>query len=230
MSNARVLNRQTLMWLPAAALLTAALLAAAGFRVTQPSHAASSTTTVSASVGPELHIGTGAGQCGGASFSGVSIVTGSATNLGACTLSFGTNNNTAGANLAVESTRPSGGLEVFCQAAMTSGCAAGATSFTSVAVAGGASIANGQYGVQVTAAPSSSNATAACAAVATSVWVTSGNYYGVRSADTAGAGDPVCNRAGTGDTSIPIQFTAQGDAAKTAGTYLTDARFTVAAN
>lgn len=227
MPHARVLNRQTMMWLPAALLLTAALLAAAGLRMTESSYANPRTTVINATVGAEVTIGTGASECGDAVFGPTAITVGTATNLGTCTLSFGTNNNAAGANIVVESTRPTGGLEVFCQAALTSGCAAGTSSFTSVPIAGSATMADGQYGVRLNAAL----AAGTCAAGTGSVWITSGTYYGVRSADVApGAGDPVCNRTSTGTSSLPLQFTAQGASTKVSGTYQTNARFTAAAN
>lgn len=220
MSHARVLNRQTMMWLPAAALLTAALLAATGFRVTPPSYAATNTTTVSANVGAELHIGTGAGQCGGGVYSGVSISPGANAALATCTLTFGSNNNAAGVNIRVESTRPSG-ADTFCQAAITSACTAGATTFTNVATTGIliGSLTNGGYGVHVTGTPTCSTPT----------WA-SGSIYGIGAADTAGAGNLICSQSGTTDGSYPLAFTARGDASKTAGTYTTNAQFTVAAN
>ncbi len=214
MTHARVLKPRALMWLPAAALVVAALLAAAGVQFIGTSKAATGTSTVSATVNPEIHIG---GTCPGYAPAAVTLNTGDATTaLGSCTLTFGTNNNAAGAIIRVESTRPSG-TNSFCTAAL--GAACGASTFTDASTAGAASLTDGQYGVRVTAAPTCSSAT----------W-TNGNYYGIGNAATAGAGNAVCNQTTTTDASYALQFAANPATNTPSGTYQADAVFTVAAN
>jgi hypothetical protein len=205
------------MWLPAALLVTAAVMAATGVRMVGPSFGASTgTSTVSATVTPELHIG---GTCPGFVGGGPTMAPGDATtSLGACTLTFGTNNNATGALIRVESERPGAGNHTFCSTVVTAAC--GATSFADVAMGGAASLADGEFGVRVTAAPT-------CVAP---TW-TNSNYYGVPDATTAGAGSILCDQSNTTvDASYALQFAANPGAGTTAGLYRGSAVFTVEAS
>lgn len=220
MSHARVLanpKRQTLMWLPAAALITAGLLAAIGFGGVARSDAASTgTSTVSATVGSELHIG---GTCPGYNGPGPALATTDATtSLGSCTLTFGTNNNATGSLIRVESQRPTAGNDAFCSTAVTLAC--GATKFTNASTAGAASLADGQFGVLVNGVPTCNTAT----------W-TNGNYYGIANSNTAGNGNLICDNANqvgaVNDASYNLQFSANPGPATVAATYQASAVFTV---
>lgn len=219
MSHALPLRARHLAWLPAGLLIVAAVLSAAGVRMVGPGYAASTgSTTVSATVNPELHIG---GTCPGNTLSGVSMNTTDATTaLGSCTVTFGTNNNNPGGSLLrVETPRATGGDNTFCSTAVTASC--GATSFADVAFTGAASLADGQFGVLVNGAPTCNTAT----------W-TNGNYYGLRAAATApGTGDLICDHnTFPGDASYSLQFSANPGGTTVATTYQGRADFTVEAS
>lgn len=225
MSHARVLNPRVAMWLPAAVLLTIGVLAATGFGTVTSSKAATSNTTVTATVGPELHIG---GTCAGASFSGATMAAAAGSNPynldggvagNSCTLTFGTNNNGTGALLRVRNSRP-GNQNTFCTAALvTSPC--GATSFTETAFTGSASLADGAFAIEA-------DIVTTCVAP---TW-TVNNYYGLRDSTSAAVaqGDLVCDQTNTTDANYTLKFWADPSATQVSGTYSGRAEFTVMAS
>lgn len=209
-------------FVPFVLLALAGLFAAAGFQFT-PESKAVNTTTVGVTVLGAVSLSgdcTTNGTLSGANF--LPTATGAQT-LGSCTLTQGTTNGSPSVTR-VESTRATAGTGIFCQTTLTpdtTACAgAAATNFTQ-ATAGSASLADGQFGVQVASLGT---------CVGGSSWVNS-MYYPLRDAATAGAGDTVCTTAGaTATTSTTLSFQADPITTQTAGAYSTKASFTVASS
>lgn len=200
-----------LAWLPAVVLLGWGVLAAAGVPLAPSTNAATSSVNVSATVPLDIHIG---GTCPGQSYTDANLAVGDVA-IGACTVTFGTNNGAVGSVLKVEHARPAG--NAFCQEAVTVDCG---TKPSFADATGTATLAVGAFGVKVAAAPTCS----------TPSW-TNGNYYGLRDATTAtGAGDTVCTHAGNTDGSYSLEFRANRDTGTVAGTYNARADFTVEAS
>jgi len=222
-------------WLPAALLVSWAILAATGFPLTPNSQAASasSTTSVTASVLPEVHMDlANADPDGAGPLSGCGTVTGTAPNedgaftptamstsdgdieLARCTMTFGSNNNgTSGATLSVESTRASGAA--FCSTAFDVACAGN----TFADENGDATLAEGGFGLRPTTVSGCGGAGAD--------WSTA-NYYGIP-ADLAGFGTQICDTNNTSDGTMVLTFRANPSASQTAGNYYVRARFTAQA-
>lgn len=210
-----------LAWFPAALLAAWGLLAAAGVPLAPDSRAASSTgtTSVTATVSPEVHVG---GTCIGSTYSGVSMLTtaGDTDLHSACTVTFGTNNGTNGATLRVRHSRPSPNV-AFCQNSVYADACLGDT-FTDVVNTGVAagSMPEGSFGVGVTAVT----------ACTTPTWA-AGNVYGLRDITTAGGvGDLVCTQSGNTDGNYSIQFRADPSNSETAGSYYAQAQFVAEAS
>jgi hypothetical protein len=214
MSHVRVLQgSRSLVWLPAALLMTWGLLAAAGVFVTPTSKAASSSSTVNATVALDVHI---AGTCAaGTNFPSVALALGENT-LATCGITFGTNNGASSA-LRVESPRPTTGNPMFCQAATVS-TACGANVMANPA-ANALTLGDNQMGVLSTAVTTCTTPT----------WQLN-RYNPVRDAGTAGAGDLVCTMTGTTDGNYTLSFRANRSASTVAGTYAGQAVFTAEAS
>jgi hypothetical protein len=214
MSHARVLTSpRSLMWLPAAMLLTWGVLAAAGVFVTPASKAASSSSTVNATVALDVSIG---GTCAaGTNFPSVPLALGENT-LANCGITFGTNNG-ASSSLRVESPRPTAGNPMFCQAA-TVATACGANVMANPAT-NALTLGDNQMGVLTTA----------ISLCTTPAW-TLNRYNPVRDINTGGAGDLVCTMTGTGTGNYSLSFRANRSVSTVAGTYAGQAVFTAEAS
>lgn len=230
-------------WLPAAVLLTYAVYAATGFGIVSDSRAAASsaTTSVTASVLPELHIDLVNGSCGtltdpdGAgpleedgAFTPTAMAVGAEdVTLASCAIDFGSNNNGAtGASLWVESTRTSG-ANSFCNAAFGSPCAApqftdvlpGGVSETTWLAADDATPSSGAFGLRPTTMDACLGSDAD--------WNTS-TYYGLPQADAA-TGTQICDSSSTADESIVMSFRANPGLSQAATNYYVRTIFTVEA-
>lgn len=210
--------------LPAFALLAWGGLSAAGVQLTPESTAATTgNVTVSAQVLPEISV---SGTCAsGGSISGATLTPSTAGTqaIGNCVLTQATTNGST--TLArVESSRSTAGTGIFCKttiAPATTACAGtAAQNFTQV-TAGAGSLADGDFGIKVAAAGT-------CIAGA-NTWALN-TYHPLRDATTApGAGDSVCSTlASTATSSTTLNFDADPLATQEAGTYQTQAIFTVA--
>lgn len=135
-----------LAWLPAALLIAAGILSALGLPLIPNTHAVTSDIEISAEVLPEVSLdlgqnASGAATCAGAN--GTSGITGSVPNedatfganvagqrvaipasgaftVGTCSMTFGTNNGTGGASLAVANERTAGAI--LCKSAQNNPC------------------------------------------------------------------------------------------------------------
>lgn len=206
-----IIRPRALAWLPAAFLLTAALLAAAGFGGIGSSKAATTgDVTVTATVAKEVHVNlddTGAcgpvtGSTSTKAITGTSMTTASPDmSLATCRLTFGSNNSASGANLLIESTRTSG-TNHFCTTAPTGACVA--PQFTEASTAGvtpaafgtGEAAAAGNFGIKA-------NLNSGCS----DGWVASANYFGLSpNTDATPNGATVCSTASTTDGDVTIDF------------------------
>lgn len=222
-SRPRHLNRWA--FLPALLLLVWGGLAAAGVSFTGDSRAANS-TTVGVTVDGMVTLGgtcTTNGTLTGANFLPNAV---GAQALGTCTVIQGTTNGSPSI-VRVESTRATAGTGIFCQTPITVGNAyaeictgAAALNFTQ-AVAGSASLADGQFGIQ---------ATPGTCVVGAGSWANT-MYYPLRDMATApGAGDSVCTTLGsTATATSTLSFQADPISTQAQGAYTTRAEFTVAA-
>lgn len=210
------------MFLPAAALMAWGVLAAAGFPMAPSSHAASAgSTTVSATVQPVLTIG---GTCPGGNLNSkfgaggfLPSIAGS-TSLGTCTVTATTNNNAAGTYLRVKSARAVGSPTFCTNATTTVACGGGTSSFGDTTAAGGAAtIADGQFAIQVSGAPTCTTPT----------WTTN-NFYPLL--PSAASGATICNAAMNATSSYTLDFTADPSATQPAGNYYAQADFVVEAS
>lgn len=206
MSHAHAIRMRHLMWLPAALLLSAGILAASGVKLVGPSYGASAATTaVTATVLPNLTIG---GTCDAGSRSGSISVAADDTNIGAtCTITYATNNHAPGVRLRAESTRAA--APALCKVATTTLDCGAADAFSDAATGGIADMADGAFGVQVAGAPT-------CTTSAGS-WV-NGTSYGLPAG--SGAGSVVCAQHNMGAAgTYTLQFRADSLAAQPAGAY-----------
>jgi hypothetical protein len=195
-----------LMWLPAALLLSAGVLAAGGFKLVGPSYGASTgSTAVDVTVLPNLTFG---GTCDGATRSGSLSVAADDSNIGAtCTVTYSTNNHAAGVRLRAESTRAL--APALCKQANTTLNCGAVDSFGDAATGGIVDMADGAFGVQVAGAPT-------CTTGAGS-WV-NGTSYGLPAG--AGAGSVVCAQHNMGAAgTYTLQFRADTLAAQPSGDY-----------
>lgn len=205
------LRSRHLAWLPAVMLTAWAVLAAAGVPLTPSTNAATGSSTVTATVAVDIHIG---GTCAtySNSFGNMPDATNSA--VGTCGITFGTNNG-ATSTLKVESARTTAGNNMFCRA--TSVSAACEPSGFAAPLANAASLAIDQFGVLTTAITSCT----------TPAW-TLNTYNPVPDSTTAGTGTTVCSMTGTTDGNYSLEFRAYPDTVA-AGTYSGQAVFTVEA-
>jgi hypothetical protein len=226
------LRPRHLAWLPAALLAAYAIVAATGMSLTPASHAATATatTTVNATVLPEVHLNFGA--CGTIVGSDATLATGSLAttdediSLGTCVLTFGSNNNgTNGASLWVESARTSGG-KTFCTAAVPGACAApemadantaGITAAAFMALDAGAT---GAFALKPNAAGTCPGAGADWAST---------TYYGVLSDTSAALGTQICDTNSTADGTMTMDFRANPGPSQAAGSYTGKVLFTAQA-
>lgn len=226
-----------LVWLPAALLITAAVLAATGFSSIASSDAASTgTTTVTATVAKEVHVNLNtAGSCGPAggspttrSFAGNTLATTDGdVSLATCRMTFGSNNSALGAQLLVESTRTSG-TNSFCAVVATSACVA--PQFTEAATAGvapaafgaGEPAAAGYFGIKANI-----NAASCTGGMGASV-----NYFGLgQNGDATPNGAAVCSTSSTTDGDVTIDYRVNPGSSQPASTsYLVETTFTATAN
>jgi hypothetical protein len=232
----RLASPRMLMWLPAAALATAGLLAATGFGLVPSSGAASSgSTTVGATVAKEVHVNLNdAGQCGPVtgdtstkSITGTSLqTTDGDISLATCRLTFGSNNSALGAQLLVESTRTSGSNS-FCAVVATTPCSA--PQFTDVSTAG---VAAASFGTGEAAMAGNFGITATANSGCSGGMTASTNRYGLQqNTDATPNGATVCSTASTTDGDVTIDYRVNPGASQPASTsYLVQTTFTATAN
>lgn len=205
MSHAHVIRPRTLMWLPAALLLSWGLLAATGVPLTPNSKAASSSSsTVTATVSPELTVG---GTCDDATTTGSVAVASADTSIGAaCSVTVSTNNHTPGVRLKAESDRPT--TPALCKNATTTASCGAVASFADTGTAGEIDMTDGEFGLRPAAGSSCT----------TSTWVI-GTSYGLP-ADTDGtAGSTVCTHNMGAAGTYNINYSVDTLAAQESGAY-----------
>lgn len=209
--NPLVLARpRNLMWIPAACLIAYAIVAASGVQFAPETRAATGSVTVTSTVLPQLSIG---GTCVGSTQDEPSLAVNVDDTLigGTCTVTYSSNNNSAGIALRVRSPRPSG--NAFCRESVhTNACGA----FASFSQATGvADIPDGGFGVNVSATTCD-----------TPAWTAGTNDRAL----PTGANTDVCTTEAMGaGASTTFGFYADTLAAQQAGGYFARADFTVAA-
>lgn len=218
-------TRRHLVWLPAALLVAFGAFSAAGFTVAPDSVASTATGTVSvnAAVAAEVHMTLAActtpnaAAMGGsannqtAAFSSVALTTTDGpTVLGQCDMTFGTNNQSTGAQLTVADSRPAGGTNNFlCASAVGTACSG--NDFTDTAV--GVALADGAAGLKFSAMT--------CTGATT---MNTTNYYPVA------ASSNVCvDNTGATDSTLTLQVVANPSTTQPAGSYFAQANFVATA-
>lgn len=163
------------------------------------------------SVLPDLTIG---GSCENATRAGSLAVNADDTNIGLpCTVTYSTNNNSAGVRLRAESARPN--APALCKNATTTIDCGSVDTFVDAPAGGIADMADGAFGVQVAGAPTCTTATGSWA---------NGTTYGLPGG--SGAGSTVCAQQNMGSTgTYTLQFRADTLAAHAAGDYYAEASF-----
>lgn len=230
-----------LIWFPAALLCAAGALSAIGVPLTPNGQAATSTgsSVISASVLPEVSLDLGQNALGAATCSaGTGTISGPAnaevaqfgvdttagrlainmsgvTNLGSCSMTFGTNNGASGASLSVKSARASGAL--FCQNANATACTG--TAYTDEDGLNNVLEAD-KFGIRAD--------TLTCT---TPTW-TAGNYYGAPLAGAAGSN--ICtgqatNASAASDGVVVLSFHVN-TSTRPSGNYYGQLDFTATAN
>ncbi len=238
------LDPRLLMWLPAAALIVAGLLAATGFGLVPRSTAATtSSVTVGATVSKEVHVNLDdAGLCGPVSgststknFTGTTLSTSDGdVSLATCRLTFGSNNSALGATLLVESTRASG-ANSFCDAAATVTCPGPAAQFTDVDVATGEAPGTGagQFGQGETATSGKFGiALTVNGGTCTGGMAANSNRHGLQqNTDAIVNGQTVCATSSMTDGDVTVDYRVNPGSAQPASTsYLVQTTYAVTAN
>lgn len=207
MTYAHVIRPRNLMWLPAAILMAGGVLAAIGAPLTPNSNAASSSSsTVTATVSPELTVG---GTCDDATVTGSVAVNSADTSIGAaCSVTVSTNNHTPGVRLKAESDRPT--IPALCKNATTTvDCGTAAIAeFADTGTAGEIDMTDGEFGLRPAAGSSCT----------TSTWVI-GTAYGLLPDIDGTAGSTVCTHNMGAAGTYNINYSVDTVAAQESGNY-----------